>query len=424
MHITSLLLATRLVVQSQAHDTLNPAAHRALNDLRYLAEDAREGRGVGTRGLEEAGRYLARAFRTIGLAPGGDSGTYFQTFVISPDAPAAIHSDVGGKTIRNVIGVLRGHSLTQRGEIVVVGAHYDHLGYGGFGALDDPDSTGKVHNGADDNASGTTALLEVARRLVGRRLDRTVLFIAFSGEEMGDLGSAYYVAHATVPVDSIYTMLNMDMVGRLRNAKLIVSGAGTTKEFSALLDSLNRSGGSEPRFDLRASGDGWGPSDHASFYAAKRPVLHFFTDLHEDYHRTTDDWQKINIVGLESVADFVADAATALADRRAPLTFVDAPPPQVAAGGSGYGAYLGTIPDMSESPGGVRITGTRAGSPAQQAGLTAGDIITAIGAKTVANLYDMTDALRSHQAGDTVVIVVKRDTTFVRLTAVLGKRSS
>ena len=424
MLITSLLLATRLVVQTQAHDTLNPAAHRALNDLHYLADDAREGRGVGTRGLEEAGRYLAQAFKTIGLAPGGDSGTYFQTFVISHDAPAAIHTDAGGKTIRNVIGVLRGRSPALRGEIIVVGAHYDHLGYGGFGALDDPDSTGKIHNGADDNASGTTALLEVARRLVTRRPERTVLFIAFSGEELGDLGSGYYVAHPTVPMDSIYTMLNMDMVGRLRNAKLIVSGAATTKEFPALLDSLNRSGGSDPRFDLRASGDGWGPSDHASFYAAKRPVLHFFTDLHGDYHRTTDDWDKINIVGLEEVADFVADAAATLADRRGPLTFVDVPPPQTSMGGSGYGAYLGTVPDMSESPGGVRITGTRAGSPAEHAGLTAGDIITQIGAKTVANLYDMTDALRSHQAGDTVVIVVKRDSALVRLTAVLGKRSS
>ena len=423
MHITSLLLVARLVIQTQAHDSLTPAAHRALDDLRYLADDAREGRGVGTRGLEAAGRYLAQAFRTIGLAPGGDSGTYFQTFVISRDAPAAIHTDAGGKTIRNVIGVLRGRSRARRGEVVVVGAHYDHLGYGGFGALDDPDSTGKIHNGADDNASGTTALLEVARRLAAHRPERTVLFIAFSGEELGDLGSAYFVAHPTVPMDSITTMLNMDMVGRLRNAKLIVSGAATTTEFPGLLDSLNRSSGPAPRFDLRASGDGWGPSDHASFYAAKRPVLHFFTDLHGDYHRSTDDWDKINIVGLEAVADFVADVATALGDRHGPLSFVNAPPPQASAGGSGYGAYLGTIPDMSESPGGVRITGTRAGSPAEHAGLTAGDIITAIGAKTIANLYDMTDALRSHQAGDTVVIVVKRDTTLVRLTAVLGKRS-
>jgi hypothetical protein len=219
-------------------------------------------------------------------------------------------------------------------------------------------------------------------------------------------------------------MLNMDMVGRLRNGKLIVSGAATAREFPALLDSLNHRS-SEPRFDLRASGDGWGPSDHASFFAAKRPVLHFFTDLHPDYHRSTDDWDKINVVGLAAVADYVADVATALAARTAPLSFVDAPPPPPVAGGpGGYGAYLGTIPDMSESPGGVRISGLRAGSPAERAGLMAGDIITALGAMTVANLNDMTVALRSHQPGDTVVVVVKRDTTVLRLTAVLGRRGS
>jgi C-terminal processing protease CtpA/Prc len=211
----------------------------------------------------------------------------------------------------------------------------------------------------------------------------------------------------------------------LRNAKLIVLGAATAQEFPALLDSLNHAAG-EPRFDLRASGDGWGPSDQASFYAVKRPVLHFFTDLHGDYHRSTDDVDKINIVGLGQVADFVADVATALAERSGggTLSFVDAPPHQASTGGAGYGAYLGTIPDMSESPGGVRITGTRAGSPAEQAGMIAGDIITAIGAKVVANLYDMTDALRSHQPGDTVIIVVQRDTTKLQLTAILGRRGS
>jgi membrane-associated protease RseP (regulator of RpoE activity) len=213
----------------------------------------------------------------------------------------------------------------------------------------------------------------------------------------------------------------MDMVGRLRGARLLALGAATAKEFPALLDSLN----TPPRFDLRASGDGWGPSDHAVFFAARRPVLHFFTDLHEDYHRSTDDWDKINASGLAQVAQFVADLAWTLANRPGPLTFVDAPRPQATAGGgSGYGAYLGTIPDMTGSPGGVRITGVRAGSPAEQAGLKPGDVITAIGAKIVANLYDMTDALRSHQAGDSVVIVVKRNGAEQRVTAVLGRRAS
>src|SRR5689334_8672234 len=158
-------------------------------------------------------------------------------------------------------------------------------------------------------------------------------------------------------------MVNLDMVGRLRNDRLLVLGAATAREFPALLDSLNAASG---HFDLRASGDGWGPSDHASFFAAKRPVLHFFTDLHEDYHRSTDDWDKINAVGLARVAEFASDVVAALADRPEALTFVDAPPPLASTGGQGYGAYLGTIPDMSESPGGVRITGVRAGSPAEQ----------------------------------------------------------
>jgi hypothetical protein len=217
-------------------------------------------------------------------------------------------------------------------------------------------------------------------------------------------------------------MLNLDMVGRLRNARLTALGAATAREFPALLDSLN----TPPRFDLRASGDGWGPSDHAVFFATRHPVLHFFTDLHDDYHRSTDDWEKLNVTGIAQVAQFVADLAWVLANRPVPLTFVDAPRPQASAGGSGYGAYLGTIPDMSGGgvSDGVRITGVRTGSPAEHAGLQAGDVITAIGDKHIANLYDMTDALRSHQPGDTVVIVSQRGGVERRATTVLGKRGS
>jgi len=418
MIFSCLLIAATLTGQ----DTLPPAAARVLADVRYLAADAREGRGVGTKGLEDAGRYIARALDHAGVAPGGADNGFFQDFIIPPDAPAAMHTKVAGVGTRNVVGFLRGTSAALRGEVIVVGAHYDHLGYGGFGALD-PDSTGRVHPGADDNASGVAALLEVARTLKQRHLARTVVFIAFSGEELGDIGSAYFVKHPLVePVDSIYAMLNMDMVGRLRNDRLLALGAATATEFPALLDSLNQH---EPQhFDLRASGDGWGPSDHASFFGAKRPVIEFFTDLHEDYHRTTDRWEKINAVGLARVAAYVADVAAALGNRPGALTFVDAAPPKMAMGGGGYGAYLGTIPDMTGSPGGVLLTGVRAGSPAEQAGIKGGDIITAIGAKTVANLIDMTEALRSHQAGDTVVIAIKRGDDTLKVTAVLGKRGS
>lgn len=416
MVIATVLFVTAGLVSSPAQDTLSPAARRVLADVRFLADDRQEGRGVGTAGLERAGAYIRDAFGHAGLRAS------FQDFTVAPDAPAVLHTRLGGATARNVIAVLPGTSPRLRGQVVVIGAHYDHLGLGGFGALD-PDSTGRVHNGADDNASGTAALLEIARLLAARRPapPRTVAFVAFSAEELGTIGSSYFVQHAVPqPADSVYAMLNLDMVGRLRNARLAAVGSATAKEFPALLDSLN----TPPRFDLRASGDGWGPSDHAPFFAARRPVLHFFTDLHDDYHRSTDDWDKINAGGIAQVAEFVADLAWALANRPGPLTFVDAPRPQVAAGGSGYGAYLGTVPDMTGSPGGVRITGVRAGSPAEQAGLQAGDVITAIGSKQVANLFDMTEALRSHLPGDTVVIVSKRDGAERRATAVLGKRSS
>ena len=405
-----------ITLASSQQDTLAPAARRVLADVRFLADDRQEGRGIGTAGLERAGAYIRNGFARAGLRAS------FQDFTIPADAPAVLHTDLGGKATRNVVAVIPGTSAALRGEIVVVGAHYDHLGFGGFGALD-PDSTGRVHNGADDNASGTAALLEIGRLLARSRPARTVVLVAFSGEELGTIGSSYFVHHAVPqPIDSLYAMLNMDMVGRLRNARLLALGAATAREFPALLDSLN----TPPRFDLRASGDGWGPSDHAVFFATRHPVLHFFTDLHEDYHRSTDDWDKLNIAGIVQVAQFVANLATALANRPGPLTFVDSPRPQAAAGGSGYGAYLGTIPDMSGggASDGVRITGVRAGSPAEQAGLAGGDVITAIGDKHIGNLYDMTDALRSHQAGDTVVIVSRREGVERRATTVLGKRGS
>ena len=408
----ALLLITLTLAQKP--DTLTPAARRVLADVRFLADDRQEGRGVGTSGLERAGSYIRDAFAHAGLKAS------FQDFAIPADAPAALHTDLAGKPTRNVIAVIAGTSPALRGEVVVVGAHYDHLGLGGFGALD-PDSTGRVHNGADDNASGTAAVLEIGRQLARARPARTIVLIAFSGEELGTLGSSYFVTHALPePIDSLYAMLNLDMVGRLRNARLLALGAATAREFPALLDSLN----TPPRFDLRASGDGWGPSDHAVFFATRHPVLHFFTDLHEDYHRSTDDWDKLNVTGIAQVAKFVGDLALALANRTGPLTFVDAPRPQASTGGSGYGAYLGTIPDMSGGgvSDGVRITGVRAGSPAEQAGLAAGDVITAIGDKRIANLYDMTDALRSHQPGDTVVVVSRRDGVERRATTVLGKR--
>jgi Peptidase family M28/PDZ domain len=390
-----------------------------LNDVRYLASDSLAGRLIGTPGADSAAAYVSRRFKQSGLRPSPQG--WFQTFTVSPDAPAAVHAGIGGATGENVVGVLPGRDPQLRNDIVIVGAHYDHLGPGRFGSLD-PDSTGAIHNGADDNASGTAALFHIARKLKAAPPARTVVFIAFSGEEAGLLGSDYYVKHPLFPLTRTYAMVNLDMVGRLRDDRLLVYGVATAKELSGLLDSINATAG----LDLRASGDGWGRSDQSSFYGAGLPVLHMFTDLHEDYHRTTDDWEKINADGLVKVANFTTEVVRALASRRGPLTFVKVPPPALStsssSSSSGYGAYLGTVPDMADNPGGVRLTGVRAGSPAEAAGLRGNDIILQIGDTPVTDLQAMTNALRSHKPGDVVEIRIRRDGLEQRVSVTLGTR--
>jgi len=391
----------------------------ALDDIRRLSDDKLGGRMTGSPGADSAAAYLARRFEEVGLQP--SAAGWFQTFTVAKDAPVAQHTHVGGLRAKNVIGLLPGRDPVLRNETVIVGAHYDHLGLGGFGSLD-PDSTGQVHNGADDNASGAAMLIQIAARLAHSRPARTVLFIAFSGEELGLLGSAHYVDEPLYPLSGTLAMINLDMVGRLKDNRLIVYGARTAKEFPALLDSLNWHAG----FDLRAQGDGYGPSDQSSFFAAGKPVLHVFTDLHEDYHRTTDDWQKINVEGFDRVTNFTLGIVTALANRPGHLTPDDTPPPPPPVASTsltpGYGAYLGTIPDMTENSGGVRLVGVRAGSPAERAGLRGDDVITKIGGMDVPDLQAMTDALRSHKPGDVVEIVIRRGAQFTTVKATLGTR--
>ncbi|MCH6547149.1 MAG: PDZ domain-containing protein, partial [Gemmatimonadetes bacterium] len=209
----------------------------------------------------------------------------------------------------------------------------------------------------------------------------------------------------------------MDMVGYLTDDRLIAFGAETAEEFVSLLESTNV----DHRFRLAASGDGYGRSDQQSFFIQKIPVLHFFTGTHENYHRTTDDAELINTEGVARVASFVSDMTWSLATRPAPLTFVDAAPPAAVTSG-GYGAYLGSIPDMSESPGGVRLSGVRSGGPADRAGIRAGDIIVQIAQFEVSDLYAMTDALQALKPGDTVTIKIRRDDQLIEVEATLGRR--
>jgi hypothetical protein len=407
--------ATSLRAQA-APATHSPQAATILNDIRYLASDALDGRLTGSPGNDSAAAYLARRLRDLGLKPGGDDGTYLQHWTVNPTS-ATREAGVAGRATENVVGILPGSEPRLAGQDIVIGAHFDHLGRGPFGSAAHGDSVHLIHHGADDNASGAAAVLEIARLLATRqpRPARTIVFVLFSGEEEGDFGSSWYADHPDVPMDSTLAMLNLDMVGRMRDDRLLALGVLSATEWRPLLDSVNAA----YHLELHATGDGWGPSDQNSFFAKQRPVLHFFTDLHADYHTPADTWDKINADGIETVARFVADLAGRLAVRAAPLTFVNAAPPVMA---SGERAYLGTIPDMTSEPGGVRLTGVTAGSPADRGGLKAGDVLTGIGADTVANLVDFQNALVKHHPGDQVDIRVRRGDQTLTLSVTLGRR--
>ncbi|NOT08842.1 MAG: M28 family peptidase [Gemmatimonadales bacterium] len=412
----ALVLLTAAAVPARAQDAAT--VRRMRGDAEWLSADAREGRLTGTAGMRAAADWVARRFRESGLAPGVGK-EWFHDFPIAKDAPGIQGSGLDslpGLQGRNVIGFLRGKDARLRDEVVVIGAHYDHLGRGVVGSLD---GRGEIHNGADDNASGTVTLVEIARLLAKKPPRRSVIFIAFSGEEEGLLGSTAYVRAPVVPMDRTLAMLNLDMVGRMRENRIMALGVETAVELRALLDSANRIA----NLDIAASGDGYGASDHQSFYLAKRPVLHFFTGSHEDYHRAGDDAAKLDVAGMGRIAQLTADLARVLADRTAPLTFVDRPPPApVAGGGRGYGAWFGSIPDMTGGGPGVRFSGVSPGSPAEKAGLRADDVLLRLGAFDIKDLQAMTDALRTMKPGDTVATVIRRGTKVDTIQVVLGRR--
>lgn len=407
---------------------------RLTEDIRYLASETLEGRGTGSPGNDSAAAYIARRFLELGLEPAAGrelaeacpgaapcAEAYLQRFTARPIAD--VHRGLTeGRPTQNVAAILRGSDPALRDEVVILGAHYDHLGREPHSALD-PQAGDAIRPGADDNASGTAVVLELARALAQQPPRRSVLFVLFSGEELGLLGSLHFVDHSPVSLERIQAMVNFDMVGRLRNDRLIVYGIGTAAEMSVLVDSANT--GPAP-LALAKVPDGFGPSDHASFYAKGIPVLHLFTDLHEHYHRATDTPETINYAGAERVARYAERVTRLLADRDGRLTPIRSAPP-VASGGSsssGTAAYFGSVPDMAATEGvvGMRLTGITPGSPADKAGLKAGDVVIEFGGKPVKDLYEYTDALRSHRPGDVVEVVVLRDGRRMTFTATLGRR--
>ena len=325
---------------------------------------------------------------------------------------------------RNVIAILPGVGWPQDGatadagtqppETVVLGAHYDHLGYGGANSAAPGDHT--VHHGADDNASGTALLVEVARMLKQHGpFPRTILFVAFSGEERGLLGSAHYAANAVVPLNETVAMVNLDMVGRLDGNKIVVHGTGTGTGFDALVDRFVAARG----FEAAKEPGGFGPSDHSSFYARKIPVLHLFTGSHADYHRPTDTADKINYDGMVRITRLVADVVRELATVPDRPGYIEVASKQFA-GGGGDRPYFGSIPDFGKPGKGYAVTGATKDSPAAQGGLKGGDVIVRLGESAVTGLEDFDSALRKHKGGDTVPVVVMRDGTEVTLQITLG----
>jgi aminopeptidase YwaD len=315
----------------------------------------------------------------------------------------------------NVLGWLPAETPTK--ETLVFGAHYDHLGLGVEGSLSP--KWGIVHNGADDNASGVAGVLELARVFGSRKntLNRNILFIAFGGEELGVLGSSYFVKNPVIPLDDIVAMINMDMIGRLREKKLVVGGTGTSPAWNGILDEANVDG-----LKITKNEDGYGPSDHSMFYAKDIPVLFFFTGAHAQYHKPEDDANLIEYKGMVTVVNYVERVAEKILamPSRAQFTRVNPKSSQIAAGG--FRVFLGTIPDYSEEVKGVKLTGVIEGSPAEKAGIRAGDIIIEFGGKKVENIYDYTYALQEHKPGDFVTVIVLRNSNQVSMEVKLERR--
>jgi hypothetical protein len=350
--------------------------------------------------LKAAGKSLAEIQQQINHSGKPDSFAFPATLQLS----LKVDIEATHARVNNVLAYLPGKTA----EYVIIGAHFDHLGRGDSNSLA-PSQIGQIHPGADDNASGTAGVLELARLFAPMKgqLDRGILFMSFSGEELGLLGSAEWVKDPTLPLDKCVAMLNMDMIGRIRDNKVYIGGVGTGSTFKTILEQAQKR---EPNFKLEYSAGGYSASDHTSFVGRKIPVLFFFSGLHSDYHKPSDTWDKINAPSAAQLLNLVGDVALQLAEAPSPPTFItvveDKP---VSGGGGGYGPYFGSIPDCGEVKDGVRFSDVRPGSPAAKAGLRAGDILVQFGDKPIHNLYDFTDALRRSKVGEVVEVKALRD---------------
>nr|WP_321221349.1 M28 family peptidase [uncultured Psychroserpens sp.] len=370
------------------------------DDVAFLADDKLEGRQTGSNGEKAAAEYIAKRFKDLGLKAKGTKG-YLQAFSFKPKTDP--HQEVnytivdGDSTITgtNVIGFLDNDAE----HTIIIGAHYDHLGYGAEGSLFRGDKK-EIHNGADDNASGVAVMLNLAQKLKSANTGNNYLFMAFSGEEMGLLGSNFFNKEPTIELSKINYMLNMDMVGRLKqDSTLAVYGVGTSPILKQVVKANNS------KFKIIENESGVGPSDHTSFYNSNIPVLHFFTGQHKDYHKPGDDTEKLNYKGMEMISSYIFDIISDL-DNNGKLPFrktknesEDVPRFKVG---------LGVIPDYLFDGEGMKIDGVSEDKPAQKAGLERGDIVVKLGDSLVTDMMSYMRALSTFDTGDKTKVTVKR----------------
>jgi Peptidase family M28/PDZ domain len=366
----------------------------------FLASDKLEGRGTSTKGEEKAAQYIAKNFKKLGLKPMGTEGTFFHQFDFAPvtNPHATDDPNKPRQKSKNVVGFLdNGAEFT-----IVIGAHYDHLGRGLDHNSLDPNPDGKIHNGADDNASGTSGVLELARQFTqnNKKEPYNFLFMCFSGEELGLLGSKKFIEFPTYDLNKVNYMFNMDMIGRFRDEKgLMIQGIGTSSLWGKMIEVM---GG-----DMKIIPDssGVGPSDYTSFYLKGIPVLGFFTGQHTDYHKPSDDTELINFEGEKKVLDYIVQFVEATCTFPK-MDFLTTKQPQNQA--RNFKVTMGVMPDYAYDKKGMRIDGVTDGKPAAKAGIKTGDVIMKIGETEIENVYTYMDVLTKLKKGETAKVVVKR----------------
>ncbi len=378
--------------------------------ISYLASDSLGGRETGSEGDSLAAEYIRQELASYGFIP--LTGDGFQRFPWSANAGM---DSAGGMIMetgrsRNVVMMLPGEDDSLKNEYIIIGAHFDHLGIGGKGSSSMKQDTIGVHPGADDNASGIGMMLEIAEKfaLTKGSHPRTIICIAFSGEEKGLLGSKYFVNNPVIDMSKIDVMINLDMVGRLQESNILqISGIGTSPGFVDIMNTLNDTSS----IKLALSESGYGPSDHSSFYSNNVPVLFFTTGAHTDYHKPSDTYDKINYEGMVKVSSLIFDIAHYLDSLPQKLTFREAGPREEESRPMrGKGATLGIMPDFNGiEKNGLRTDIVTPGKPAANAGMKNGDIITSINGKTIANIYDYMSKMGELKTGQIITVEFLRN---------------